>query len=191
MAQPSQSSPIPSCLRRKRLPKLSTTKVGGRPSPQHDCPLAPHAVPADLACTCVRACTCTPSSPPLHTTSAKVNLAIRQMTQAPRRAMYDSGGGGRDLTLERPDEEINTKVQRPRSPPFRLPALPSARPSTRPPFHPPARPPNRAPAHHHSPLPSRKLCDESRSCTTTGDGRAACRGRTPRPPRAQGHRASR
>ena len=37
--------------------------------------------------------------------------------------MYDSGGGGRDLTLERPDEEINTKVQRPRSPPFRPLAL--------------------------------------------------------------------
>ena len=54
------------------------------------------------------------------------------MTQAPRHAMYDGGGGGRDLTLERPDEEIVTKVQRPRSPPFRLPALPPARPSTRP-----------------------------------------------------------
>ena len=62
-----------------------------------------------------------------YTTSAKVNLAIRQMTQAPRHAMYDGGGGGRDLTLERPDEEIVTKVQRPRSPPFRLPALPPAR----------------------------------------------------------------
>ena len=55
--------------------------------------------------------------------------------------MYDGGGGRRDLTLERPDEEIVTKVQRPRSPPFRLPALPPARPSTRPPglqiAHPP------------------------------------------------------
>ena len=47
--------------------------------------------------------------------------------------MYDGGGAGRDLTLERPGEEIVTKVQRPRSPPFRLPALPPARPSTRPP----------------------------------------------------------
>ena len=60
--------------------------------------------------------------------------------------MYDSGGGGR-LTLKRDDEEIIT-VQRPRSPPFRLPALLPAR------FHRPS-------AHHHSPLPSRKLCDES------------------------------
>eukprot|EP00964_Phaeocystis_antarctica_P093982 scaffold60760_cov60-Phaeocystis_antarctica.AAC.3 len=26
-------------LRRQRLPKLSTTKVGAQPSPQHDCPV--------------------------------------------------------------------------------------------------------------------------------------------------------
>ena len=71
-----------------------------------------------------------------YTTSAKVNLAIRQMTQAPRHAMYDGGGGRRDLTLERPDEEIITKAQRPRSPPFRLPALPPARPSARSPSKP-------------------------------------------------------
>ena len=41
-------------------------------------------------------------------------------------------GGGGSLTLERPDEEIVTKVQRPRSPSFRLPAVPPARRSTRP-----------------------------------------------------------
>eukprot|EP00964_Phaeocystis_antarctica_P059555 scaffold35371_cov64-Phaeocystis_antarctica.AAC.2 len=37
--------PRPPMLRRKRLPKLSTTKVGAGPSPQHDCPVrtAPHA----------------------------------------------------------------------------------------------------------------------------------------------------
>ena len=70
--------------------------------------------------------------------------------------MYDGGGGGRrDLTLEQPDEEIVTKVQRSRSPPFRLPALPLA------PALPPARPPNRPPAHHHSPRPSQKLYDDS------------------------------
>ena len=60
--------------------------------------------------------------------------------------MYDGGGAGRDLTLERPGEEIVTKVQRPRSPPFRLP-----------PFHPPAFKPARRlncpTTHHHSPLP--------------------------------------
>ena len=50
--------------------------------------------------------------------------------------MYDGGGAGRDLTLERPGEEIVTKVQRPRSPPFRLPALPPARPSARSPSKP-------------------------------------------------------
>ena len=54
--------------------------------------------------------------------------------------MHDGGGGGRDLKLERPDEEITTKVQRPRSPLFRPPALPPARP--------PARPLNRPPAHN-------------------------------------------
>ena len=51
--------------------------------------------------------------------------------------MYDGGGGGgRNLTLERPDEEVVTKVQqRPRSPPLRLPVLPPARPpTTRPAF---------------------------------------------------------
>ena len=46
--------------------------------------------------------------------------------------MHDGGGGGRDLKLERPDEEITTKVQRPRSPP-----------SAYPPFHPPDLPPAR------------------------------------------------
>ena len=64
------------------------------------------------------------------------------MMQAPPHAMYDSGGGGRELTLERPDEEIITKAQRPRFPPFRLPALPPARPSA---YLPPARPLNRLP----------------------------------------------
>ena len=50
--------------------------------------------------------------------------------------MYDGGGGGRDLTLERPDEEIVTKVQRPRSPrsayppATRLPGLQTALPPT-------------------------------------------------------------
>ena len=51
--------------------------------------------------------------------------------------MHDGGGGGRDLTLERPDDEIVTKVQRPRSPP-----------SAYPPFHPPAfHPPGLQTAH--------------------------------------------
>ena len=31
--------PHPLMLRRQRLPKLSTTKVGAQPSPQHDCPI--------------------------------------------------------------------------------------------------------------------------------------------------------
>ena len=101
-------------------------------SPQHGCPVRTARCPS---CPCLHLCPrlplrlIVPSTHP-YTTSAKVTSPFDQMMQAPRHAMYDGGGGRRDLTLERPDEEIVSKVQRPRSPPFCLPAVPPARPSS-------------------------------------------------------------
>ena len=78
--------PHPLMLGRKRLPKLSNTKVGAKPSPQHDCPRSHRtlSVPAALACTCTRACPCT-SAPPLHAPIHVVNVtphaaALRTLT---------------------------------------------------------------------------------------------------------------